>query len=590
MKTIFFIIFLITNPLFASSFYVASNAKITGTGSFSNPWTFQTALNHPSALHPGDTVWLKGGIYTNTFDAQTSFSCKTNGTLNAPIIFRNYNNERVTIDGQLLYSLYLGLGKCCYTWFWGLEITNTASTDRNHDIPGGITCTAENIKFINMIVHDTGTGIDCWKTAKNSETYGCIIFNTFGYGIKVWQTTTTAALGNFDVQRNIVFNSGAASENLGGLGNNSRTHNFFVVANGENNPVRNTVIKHNYTYADQTMPRPSVNAFGLNYGVLNMTLDSNVLMCQTRLGYNNTPIFDASVKGNQVIGGIPSIYGYYLWGFTQDDYPQNNFMPTIPTSGKNYIVFPNKYESDRAHIAIYNWDNSNSVTVNISNTGLQNGDQYELINVLDYYNDVITKTYDGSGTITINYFVLPNKYETGRAHIAIYNWDHSNSVSVDIANTGLQKGDKYELINSLDYFNDVITGIYDGSGTITIPMIGHTAVQAIGSKQKPIISFPTFGAFLLRKSGHIPTNTNKNSATKIISILPNPSNGKFTISNIENIHEVFFFNVLGELKYKIINPTYQTSINIDLTFLSKGIYFLQTKNGNDLHIDKVIIE
>ena len=560
MKTIFFIIFLITNPLFASSFYVASNAKITGTGSFSNPWTFQTALNHPSALHPGDTVWLKGGIYTNTFDAQTSFSCKTNGTLNAPIIFRNYNNERVTIDGQLLYSLYLGLGKCCYTWFWGLEITNTASTDRNHDIPGGITCTAENIKFINMIVHDTGTGIDCWKTAKNSETYGCniyhignnllngtnleghghgmylqndtfgtklihnnIIFNTYGYGIKVWQTTTTAALGNFDVQRNIVFNSGAASENLGGLGNNSRTHNFFVVANGENNPVRNTVIKHNYTYADQTMPRPSVNAFGLNYGVLNMTLDSNVLMCQTRLGYNNTPIFDASVKGNQVIGGIPSIYGYYLWGFTQDDYPQNNFMPTIPTSGKNYIVFPNKYESDRAHIAIYNWDNSNSVTVNISNTGLQNGDQYELINVLDYYNDVITKTYDGSGTITI-------------------------------------------------------------------PMIGHTAVQAIGSKQKPIISFPTFGAFLLRKSGHIPTNTNKNSATKIISILPNPSNGKFTISNIENIHEVFFFNVLGELKYKIINPTYQTSINIDLTILSKGIYFLQTKNGNDLHIDKVIIE
>jgi hypothetical protein len=411
-----------------------------------------------------------------------------------------------------------------------------------------------------MIVHDTGTGIDCWKTAKNSETYGCIIyhignnllngtnleghghgmylqndtfgtklihnniiFNTYGYGIKVWQTTTTTALGNFDIQRNIVFNSGAASENLGGLGNNSRTHNFFVVANGENNPVRNTVIKHNYTYADQTMPRPSVNAFGLNYGVLNMTLDSNVLMCQTRLGHNNTPIFDASVKGNQVIGGIPSIYGYYLWGFTQDDYPQNNFMPTIPTSGKNYIVFPNKYESDRAHIAIYNWDNSNSVTVNISNTGLQNGDQYELINTLDYYNDVITKTYDGSGTITI-------------------------------------------------------------------PMIGHTAVQAIGSKQKPIISFPTFGAFLLRKSGHIPTNTNKNSATKIISILPNPSNGKFTISNIENIHEVFFFNVLGELKYKIINPTYQTSINIDLTFLSKGIYFLQTKNGNDLHIDKVIIE
>ncbi|MBK6700251.1 MAG: T9SS type A sorting domain-containing protein [Saprospiraceae bacterium] len=560
MKLLYFIIYLFLTPLFAASYYVSSDASIPGNGSFINPWTFQTALNHPSALHPGDTVWIKGGIYTNTYDAQTSFSCKTNGTANAPIIFRNYNNERVTIDGQLLYSLYVGLGNSTYTWFWGLEITNTGSTDRNHDIPGGITCTAENIKFINMIVHDTGTGIDCWKTAKNSETYGCliyhignnllngtnleghghgmylqndtfgtkiihnnIIFNTYGYGIKVWQTTTTAALGNFDIQRNIVFNGGAASENLGGVGNNSRTHNFFVVANGENNPVRNTVIKHNYTYADQTMPRPSVNAFGLNYGVLNMTLDSNVLMCQTRLGYNNTPIFDASVKGNQIIGGIPPVYGIYLWGFTQADYPQNNFVPIVPTSG-------------------------------------------------------------------LSYFVLPNKYETGRAHIAIYNWDHSNSVSVDIANTGLQKGDKYELINSLDYFNDVITGIYDGSGTITIPMTGHTGVQAIGSKQNPIHSFPEFGAFIIRKSGPIETYTNASSPSKLISIIPNPSNGQFILNNIENINEFEFYNILGEKICTKRNDNNKITLYIDLTPFKKGIYLLRTKKENIIQANKILIQ
>lgn len=54
-----------------------------------------------------------------------------------------------------------------------------------------------------------------------------IVFNTFGNGIKIWQTTTTAPIGNFDIRNNILFNGGSASENLGGVGNNSRTHNFL---------------------------------------------------------------------------------------------------------------------------------------------------------------------------------------------------------------------------------------------------------------------------------------------------------------------------------------------------------------------------
>ncbi len=95
----------------AASFYVSSTATAFGIGSFNDPWQLQVALNHPAALLPGDTVWLRGGVYTNAFDAQTSFSCRTHGTADAPIIFRNYKDERATIDGTLLYSLYLGLGE-----------------------------------------------------------------------------------------------------------------------------------------------------------------------------------------------------------------------------------------------------------------------------------------------------------------------------------------------------------------------------------------------------------------------------------------------------------------------------------------------
>lgn len=545
----------------AGSFYVSSTALSTGSGSISNPWQLQTALNHPPALKAGDTVWILGGVYTNSFDAQTSFSCRTNGTASAPIIFRNYNNERVTIDGQQTYSLYFNLGSCSYTWFWGIEVTNSYSTDRNHDIGGSITCTAENIKLINMIVHDMGSGMESWKTAKNAEIYGCliyhignnlnnngnmeghghgmylqndtvgtkiihdnIVFSTYGYGIKVWQTTTTSALGNFDIQRNIVFNGGAASENLGGVGNNSRTHNFFVVANGVNNPVYNTVIKHNYTYSGINTPRPPVNAFGLNYGVKNMILDSNYLTCQTRLGLNNTPIFDASVKGNTIIGGISAVYGVYLWGFAQTDYTQNTYIQDIPTKG-------------------------------------------------------------------LEYFVIPNKYEKGRAHIAIYNWDSVESVQINISNSGLKEGEQYELINAMDYYNDTIIGTYTPNGIITVPMAGHTFAQAVGSKQIPFSQFPKFGAFVLRKKAiQQPNGISENTTTPHLTITPNPSTGIFSINNAGDITSSVIFNILGEKVYEFDSSTYQTRYEIDLSSLPKGIYFLRFIKGNTLQATKIIIQ
>ncbi len=558
-KIVFFLIIMRSLSLTAGSFYVSPNALLSGDGGFNNPWTFQTALNHPSALMPGDTVWLKGGVYTNIYDSQTSFNCFTKGTIDKPIIFRNYNNERATLDGQQLYSLYVALGNSHYTWFWGIEVTNSFSTDRDHDIPGGITCTAENIKFINMIVHDTGSGIDTWKTAKNTETYGCIIyhignnlnnngnleghghgmylqndtigtksihnniiFSTYGYGMKVWQTTTTSALGNFDIQNNIIFNGGAASENLGGVGNNYRTHNFFVVSNSVGNPVKNTIIKHNYTFSGTNTPRPPVNAFGLNYGVSNMILDSNYLTCQTRLGFNNTPLFDASVKGNKIIGGIPPVYGVYLWGFLQTDYPNNIYIPDLPTSGSEY-------------------------------------------------------------------FVMPNKYESGLANVVIYNWSGDDLVQIDVSGVGLKAGDKYELINVMDYFQEITEGIFEVNGNIKVPMTGHSFTQAVGSKKDPVSQFPYFGVFVIRKKGEDnSTKLVENQIENEITIFPNPSNGIFTLNCSGFSSEIEIFNNVGEKILTFRPKVGENQFLIDLTAFSKGTYLIQAKRDNHSEIYKVV--
>lgn len=533
----------------ATQFYVSATANGTGDGSYNNPWKLQQALSSPAALNnPTDTiwVWVLGGTYTNTYDAQNAFVCLTKGTANAPIIFRNYKDQRVTIDGQLQYTMAFVLGNCSYTWIWGLEFTNSSTADRDHpssDRLGNIYCTAENIHFINLVVHDMGSGLDLWKTSLNSESYGCIIynignnlnnggnweghghgmylqndtfgvkrihnniiFNTFAYGVKVWQTTTTAPIGNFDIQRNIVFNGGVASENLGGVGNNSRTHNFFMVANGVNNPIVNTVVKHNYTYAGINSPRPPVNAFGLNYGVRNFVLDSNYLTCQTRLGFNNTPVFDASVKGNKIMAGIPTVYGYYLWGFNTTDYPQNDYVSTVP------------------------------------NTGLE-------------------------------YFILPNRYEPKRSHLVVYNWDSAATVTVNVSQAGLQKGEGYKLLNVMNLYEDIDSGVVDNNGNISIDMVNRTMGKVIGSSKPSTSQFPKFGAFVLIHTGKMQSsNVGLLQVQAEMYAYPNPSGGKTTLhTNFSG--KVDIVDIQGRLVKTLVAQNEGTNEMV-VEGLKPGIYYL----------------
>lgn len=622
----------------AGSFFVSSNANAAGDGSFSNPWQLQTALNHPATLQPGDTVWIKGGTYTNSFDAQTSFACFTNGQEGAPIIFRNYNHERVVLDGNLENTLYLGLGKCSYTWFWGIEVSNSYSTNRTTTTMGGVNCSAENIRFINMIVHDTGSGIDTWKTAHNSETYGCIIyyignddsngsghghgmylqndtsavrnisnnivFSTFSYGMKVWQTTNTAPLGKFNIERNIIFNGGEASVNTG---NATRTHNFFIVPNNYQNiksvsasssgkaifhldpavtaqnewpvgtniigtgftgaavaynlpqkiiatdplkkwfetdldfltgatsggsmvrPATDMVIRHNYTYSGNKLARPPVNAFGLNSGMIDMVLDSNVLTGQTRIGPMNLIIGEnTSVRGNKIISGIPPAYVYYLWGFNESVFPENEYYPDLPTG-------------------------------------------------LDYY-------------------VLPNKYEAGRANIAIYNWDSVATVQIDVSAAGLQKGDEYELVNVMDYHNDIIKGKMPSDGIISVPMTGHTSAEVVGSSKPVVSQFPQFGAFVLRKSGNATTGTKASSEdeSETVRIYPNPVQAELNVSlrlpKPMNV-QLSLTDLTGRLIYsKAIGGSVQwIQTTLDIQDVPAGMYVLNIRTETKVVSRKVVI-
>jgi hypothetical protein len=56
-----------TRPLSAAEWYVAPEGKDTGKGTKEAPWNLRTTLNHPAAVRPGDTIWLRGGTYAGHF-------------------------------------------------------------------------------------------------------------------------------------------------------------------------------------------------------------------------------------------------------------------------------------------------------------------------------------------------------------------------------------------------------------------------------------------------------------------------------------------------------------------------------------------
>ena len=85
-------------------------------------------------------------------------------------------------------------------------------------------------------------------------------------------------------------------------------------------------------------------------------------------------------------------------------------------------------------------------------------------------------------------FVFPNKYEKGRANVAVFNWDGLDKVEVDLSKA-LTVGLKYSVYNCLDVkqtlalAKPVLRGTYAG-GAIPLPML----------KDK---SSPDFDAFLV---------------------------------------------------------------------------------------------
>ena len=387
----------------ASDFYVSPSGSSGNTGSLSSPWDLQTALNQPSAVRPGDTIWLRGGTY------RSGFRSNLVGAAGAPIVVRQYPGERAVLDGNNAAAKSAGRVLSvygAYTWFWGFEVMSSelnppvASYGPNN--PEGITIyDSHHLKLINLVVHDmVGQGIAFWSENSDSEIEGCLVYynglNAWDHGIYLQNRTgvkrlvdnlifkqashgihaygsTVAYLDNIQLEGNTVFNSGS----LSGAGG----RNILL---GGGRIATNPVVNSNYTYFSGFDNNSNI---GYSAGAVNAQVGGNY--------------FIAGNVALRLINFSGTFTGNFLTGETDpadlaSKHPSNTYLAARPTSGSAVFVRPNAHEAGRAHITVYNWARTATVSVNLAPAGLASGAPFEIRDAQDYFGaPVLSSTYTG---------------------------------------------------------------------------------------------------------------------------------------------------------------------------------------------------
>ncbi|MGZ8377117.1 MAG: hypothetical protein ACXWZS_02690 [Gemmatirosa sp.] len=443
--------------------FVSPTGSAGNDGSLARPWDLRSALAG-STVRAGETVWLRGGTY------QGCFTSNLNGTAAAPIVVRQYPGERAILDNGSCNDPAL-TANGSYTHFWGFEVMNSAPRKEG---PLGINAFGDYLKFINLTIHDAGaTGIGFWAPAEGGEIYGSVIynngrnfnldhgiytqnngaqkvladnlvFNNWAYGIHAYGSDQ-ALVKNYLVDGNITFGNGS-------IGENGNAPNLFI---GAGSALSGIAVTNNMVYMN-----------GTNSGNL-------------WVGYSWGPTnSDVTLTGNYVAGGSTALR---VWKFSRATVSGNTVyglseLVNIMESFSGFNWSNNTYYGNQSASL---WNGSN--LSGFKSSGLGSGDAVA-----------------GTRPTGAKVFVRANKYEAGRANIAVFNWDRAGSVSVDLSSV-LRSGDRYEIRNAVAFTGaPVASGTY-GGGAISLPT-SVSPTQPIGGSAKPVPQTPEFSAYVVIKT------------------------------------------------------------------------------------------
>jgi hypothetical protein len=156
--------------------------------------------------------------------------------------------------------------------------------------------------------------------------------------------------------------------------------------------AQNPVITGNYCYKDG-----GATQIGYFQGVANAIItDNHFLMADNWVALRFRNVDDSQI--NQFARNL-------IWGTVNnwvpekavniDNFPDNQYSITRPT-GYDAFVRRNKYDRDRAHIVVLNFDLRSSVPVSLAGI-LKKGQSYELRDAQNYFDrPILSGKYNGS--------------------------------------------------------------------------------------------------------------------------------------------------------------------------------------------------
>jgi len=424
------------------SFFASPTGRAAAIGTRDDPLDLRAALSERSPLRPGDTLWLLGGTYRGNFESRLA------GAPAAPVIVRQFPGERATLDANTADRRSPGLRVLgADVWYWGFEVTDSSAGRRSPlglDMPPlratSIDVHGPRTRFINLIVHDGLQGFGLWADAPDAEVYGNLISNVGveagngGHGHSIY--VQNRAPGTMRMIDNILFNG----------------FSFGIHAYTEAGFIDNLHIEGNTSF---------------NHGVLSP---------------------GSGPKANILIGGgdiaddpfVLDNYAYYPLGKggrgADIDYGLGCRRPEVH---RNYLVADLPLSVVRCAGARV------SANTLVGEAGL--------LSVLHPDN-----SYHAGRPNGVRVFVRPNRYEPGRAHVTIFNWDLHDAVAVDLSAAGLKAGEAFEVRDAQNFFAPAVArGVYLGR-PVSIPMKGLTTMRPIGDV--PVVpghTAPEFGVFVV---------------------------------------------------------------------------------------------
>jgi hypothetical protein len=491
--------------------FAAPSGAADNEGSRERPLDLATALSAQSPVAPGDTVWLAGGTYTGAFTSYLT------GTDNAPIVVRQIPGERAVIDGAGARANTLTVHGA-HTWYWDFEVTNSDPERVFHrevdpddpSSPNGVRGVGINVfgaytRFINIVVHDTMGGFGLWEGAVDAEVYGAIVYHNgivdtrrgHGHGLYIQNRTGTkrivdiVSFGNHATGMKVYGEAGyATGVHFEGVA--SFDNGVASIDAGPDQKIENLLVGTIQHPADRISIVDS--AFYHRPGVL----ATNVA-----LGYRHPDNGEVTLENNLIIGGSVALavrnwqsaraHGNILYAETSANPRTDQSLVQVRTApGGTYDWDRNVYVDGTRQLLPFTFDGA----VNRWGGGNLGWREWRESSSLDR-----ASRYERGRPRGLVVKVRPNRYERGRAHVIVFNPDRASSAPVDLSSSGLQPGERYEVVDAQNYFGRAITtGVYDGQA-ITVPLTGLVVGAPVGRLlHRPVHTAPEFAVFVVRRT------------------------------------------------------------------------------------------